>query len=332
MIPSALMEALHCALAQRVPPFVWGACGIGKSDIIRDFAASLKYDFVDIRAVLLDPVDLRGLPRIHDDKTQWVPPDFLPTKGQGILFLDELTSAPQMVQAACYQLVLDRRLGEYVLPEGWQIIAAGNPPAERGVHFAMPRPLQNRFWHLTLEPDLIDWCRWAIHHNVRPELIAFLRFRPQLLHAADLASGVNAWPTPRSNVMASRILEAWLARHADLDPLLLQLLEGAIGSAAAGEFYSFLHLFRNLPSTDEILLNPSNARLPQNDPSASFAIATALGRVINDRNIDKAAVYLDRMEPEFHVLAMRDASVRDNAITSTKAFVNFGVRFGDLVA
>ena len=150
----------------------------------------------------LDPVDLRGLPRIAADQTEWVPPKFLPTTGKGILFLDELTSAPQMTQAGCYQLVLDRKLGGYVLPEGWVVIAAGNPASERGVHFAMPRPLRNRFVHLELEADLDDWCKWAVKARIRPEIIAFLRLKPELLHVGDTAADANAWPTPRSWEMA----------------------------------------------------------------------------------------------------------------------------------
>ena len=138
MTPSALIEALNCALTEHVPVHIWGAPGGGKSEIVRDLAAAQGCEFIDLRAVLLDPVDLRGLPCIDGDTTRWLVPNFLPREGKGILFLDELTSAPQMVQAACYQLVLDRRLGDYVLPDGWDIMAAGNPPSERGVHFAMP--------------------------------------------------------------------------------------------------------------------------------------------------------------------------------------------------
>ncbi len=156
MKPSKLYEALHALIGERVPLHIWGACVVGKSQIVSQVANDLDYDFLDVRAVQLDPVDLRGLPRIAEDQTEWVPPKFLPTSGKGILFLDELTSAPQMTQAGCYQLVLDRKLGEYVLPDGWVVIAAGNPASERGVHFAMPRPLRNRFVHLDLEPDLDD--------------------------------------------------------------------------------------------------------------------------------------------------------------------------------
>lgn len=133
MKPSMLYEALLALIGERVPLHVWGACGVGKSQIVAQVADDLGYAFLDVRAVQLDPIELRGLPRIAANSTEWVPPKFLPTGGRGILFLDELTSAPQMTQAGCYQLVLDRRLGEYKLPDGWVVIAAGNPASERGV-------------------------------------------------------------------------------------------------------------------------------------------------------------------------------------------------------
>jgi MoxR-like ATPase len=134
MKPSELFEALHALITERVPLHIWGACGVGKSQIVAQVASDLSWQFLDIRAVQLDPVDLRGLPRISADQAEWVPPKFLPTSGKGILFLDELTAAPQMTQAGCYQLVLDRKLGEYHLPEGWVVVAAGNPGENRTTH------------------------------------------------------------------------------------------------------------------------------------------------------------------------------------------------------
>jgi hypothetical protein len=329
MKPSELYEALHALISERLPLHIWGACGVGKSQIVAQVAIDRKCEFLDIRAVQLDPVDLRGLPRIAADRAEWVPPKFLPLSGEGILFLDELTSAPQMTQAGCYQLVLDRKLGEYQLPDGWVVIAAGNPASERGVHFSMPRPLRNRFVHLDLEPDFMDWCRWAVKARICPEIIAFLRFKPALLHDPDATSDVNAWPTPRSWEMASNVLSGFARRQqsgffAGTTEIEAQLLEGTIGQAATTELVAFLRLFRQLPSIDEILLNPESAPLPD-EPSARIAIATALGRALTDHSIPKGIRYLDRMPTEMRVLAMRDAAARDRAITHTPEFIRFGV-------
>lgn len=329
MKPSMLVEALLVLIHQRVPVHIWGACGVGKSQLGAQVAKNLSWEFRDIRAVQLDPVDMRGLPRITDHWTEWVPPKFLPTEGKGILFLDELTSAPQLTQAGCYQLVLDRKLGEYVLPEGWVVIAAGNPASERGVHFSMPRPLRNRFVHLELEADLTDWCRWAIQSGIRNEIVAFLRFRRELLHDADATSDQNAWPTPRSWEMASKVLDG-LSQQASNPALEKIMLDGVIGQGAAAELVGFLQLFRQLPSIDEILLNPDTAPVPT-DPSSQIAIATALGRAISDQSIGRGKKYLDRMATEMCVLAMRDAAARDRAITHTPEFTQFGIQHAEVL-
>ena len=120
MKPSELYKALDARISERVPLHIWGDCGVGKTPIVAQVAANRKCEFLDIQAVQLDPIDLRGLLRISADRAEWVPPKFLPVSEEGILFLDELTSAPQMTQSGCYQLVLDRKLGEYQLPDaGW---------------------------------------------------------------------------------------------------------------------------------------------------------------------------------------------------------------------
>jgi MoxR-like ATPase len=186
MKPSLICATLNRLIKIRQPVFIWGAPGVGKSQIVAQVAAGQQLPLVDIRAVLLDPVDLRGLPHIDSEgRAHWSPPDFLPQNGSGVLFLDELNAAPPLVQAACYQLVLDRRIGEYRLPEGWSIIAAGNRETDRAVTHRMPSALANRFVHLSFDPDLGDWLVWAAAHDVSPEVVAFLRYRPGLLHAFD---------------------------------------------------------------------------------------------------------------------------------------------------
>jgi hypothetical protein len=289
-----------------------------------------KIGLCDIRAVLLDPVDLRGLPRIDGDKTVWVPPAFLPRDGEGILFLDELPAAPQMVQAACYQLVLDRKLGEYSLPDGWSVIAAGNPASERGVHFAMPRPLRNRFLHLTLEPDLDEWCVWAMEgQRIRHEIVAFLRFRRELFISPGQPND-NAWATPRTWEMTSRALDGLIKAGASKETVFA-VLSGTIGEGTAGEFTAFLTMLHTLPSIDAILLDPQGAPVPVG-PSERIAVATGLGRVITPHSIGKALAYLGRLPAEFVVLAMRDASTRDSAITHTPEFTGFATQYQGVIA
>jgi len=196
MKPSSIASALRSLVAARQAVFVWGGPGLGKSAVVRQLAESLKIPLQDIRALLLDPVDLRGLPFLGSDgRSKWAAPEFLPREGSGVLFLDELNAAPAMVQASCYQLVLDRKLGEYTLPEGWAIVAAGNRDSDRGVTTRMPTPLRNRFVHLDFEVDTQEWSEWAIQAAIRPEVIAFVRFRPELLSAFERDG--NAFPSPR---------------------------------------------------------------------------------------------------------------------------------------
>ena len=329
--PSELVSELELCIQADTPLHIWGAPGIGKSQIVQQVAKKLGRELTDLRAVLLDPIDLRGLPSVSGDVTRWIPPVFLPRKGPGILFLDELTAAPQMTQAACYSLILDHRLGEYLVPDDVYICAAGNPASERGVHFQMPRPLRSRFSHAMLVPDLAQWCQWAVANRIPPHIIAYLRFRPEhLCMPGDLNE--NTWPSPRTWEFAARKLAAWLHNGGSIkDPRLLKTLAGTIGDAVAGELVSFIQMYMSLPSTDEIVLNPTSAPVPT-EPSSAIAIATALGKAMTDTNIVQIDKYLKRMRPEMHVMAMRDASERDRSITKTSAFVEYAVLHQQKVA
>jgi len=318
MKASSVCEALRVLVEAQQPTFIWGGPGIGKSAIVRQVATSLEVALQDVRALLLDPVDLRGLPFLGPDgRSKWATPDFLPTEGEGILFLDELNAAPAMVQASCYQLVLDRKLGEYTLPDGWAIVAAGNRDSDRAVTTRMPTPLRNRFVHLEFEVDIQEWCEWAIRAGVRPEVIAFLRFRPALLSAFD--RDANAFPSPRSWEFVSGILAEGPNRR-----LEQELYVGAVGLGAATEFGAFLKTFRELPSIEGILMNPAREPVPD-QPDAQYAVATALANSASDTNFDRMCVYLQRMPTEFQVFCVRDASLRDPNIRSTKGYVTWAV-------
>ncbi|MGH9566700.1 MAG: AAA family ATPase [Candidatus Angelobacter sp.] len=318
MKASAIVTALRALLAARQPVFIWGSPGVGKSAVVRQLAAGLAILLQDVRAVLLDPVDLRGLPFLRaDGRSKWATPDFLPQDGSGILFLDELNAAPAMVQASCYQLVLDRKLGEYTLPKDWAIVAAGNRDSDRAVTTRMPTPLRNRFVHLEFEVDAQEWSEWAIQAGIRPEVIAFLRFRPEVLSAFD--RDANAFPSPRSWEFVSRILDSAPSQSVEHE-----LFAGAVGAGAATEFSAFLRMFRELPNIDAILLNPLQEPVPES-AAAQYAVASALARCASDINFDRVCLYLDRMPTEFRVLCVRDASLREPGIRHTASYTKWAI-------
>lgn len=318
MKASVISAALRSLVSARQPVFIWGGPGIGKSAVVRQLASTLGVPLQDVRALLLDPVDLRGLPFLGTDgRSKWASPEFLPQDGCGILFLDELNAAAPMVQASCYQLVLDRKLGEYTLPDGWAIVAAGNRDSDRAVTTRMPTPLRNRFVHLEFEVDLQEWSEWAIQAGIRPEVIAFLRFRQELLSAFE--RDANAFPSPRSWEFVSRILNT-----SPDQTIEHELFAGAVGAGAATEFSAFLKSFRELPNIDAILMNPLKEPVPEN-AAAQYAVASALAHCATDTNFDRICAYLGRMPTEFSVLSVRDASLREPAIRHTGAYTKWAI-------
>ena len=318
MTPSQIISALQTLTAIRQPVFLWGAPGIGKSQIISQVAAMRGLELRDIRAVLLDPVDLRGLPRITDQGTAvWSPPSFLPGPNdapQGVLFLDELNAAPPLVQAACYQLILDRAIGEYRLPDGWCIVAAGNREKDKAVSYRMPSALANRMVHLEFDTSLEDWLVWALSADIRREVCAFLRFRPRLLHDFDPQRAEKAFASPRSWEFVSRILDAKPA--ADVE---YELYQGTVGPAAAAEFMGFLSVWRELPTVDSILAEPSAAEVPQ-EPAALYATCEALSLRAAQETMEALTTYAERLPAEFSVLLMRDAVCQNTEVVHTPAF------------
>jgi hypothetical protein len=286
----------------------------------------LGVQLLDIRASLLDAVDLRGVPFVENGITRWATPEFLPRDdgSQGILFFDELNRAPMMVQNALLQLALDRKLGEYTLPDGWSIVAAGNPESHRGVT-KMSEALAPRFIHASLDEDCDEWTLWACNNNIRPEIVAFIRFRPNLLHAYDKASTEKAYPSPRSWEFASQIMNA----NPD-SSIELSLYSGTVGSAAAGELLGFMEIYRNLPSLDGILMNPGKAKVPD-ELSVLYAVTSGLASKATDTNFDRVMLYLERLPREFAVYCVKDATSRDETLCNTPCFIKFAAENKDIM-
>jgi AAA domain (dynein-related subfamily) len=300
--PTDVSKALAALIPTRRPMYLWGPPGVGKSSLVRQAASALGLSLVDVRATLLDPVDLRGLPRLTDGAAVWCPPAFLPRDGQGVLFLDELAQAPPLVQAACLQLTLDRRVGEYELPGGWSVIAASNRAEDRAGTHRLISPLLNRFVHIDLDVSADDWQAWAVSQQVAPEVRAFLQYRPALLSQFDPAANPRAFPTPRSWQFVSDVLP-----KAPTD-LLHGVVAGCVGDGPAAEFLGFLRLYRELPDLDQVLARPDASPVPR-EPAVLYALVGALVERCRRAQAPLASfvTYALRLPDEFALLALRDA-------------------------
>ena len=287
MRPAQLMTILDREFTStteghHTPVMLWGPPGVGKSDMIRETAQRHQVPVIDIRLSQMEPSDLRGIPFRHGDTVEWAAPAILPDARRhgerGILFLDEITSAPPSVSAAAYQLILDRRLGEYQVPEGWAIFAAGNRQGDRGVTYTMPAPLANRFSHFDVDAHLDDWVAWAYRHGIDERVIAFLRFRPELLFDFDPAHNPMAFPSPRSWEFAHRSLQ----KFGNQGDLLQGALQACVGPAAGIELTAFVNSLDKMPDLDDIL---AGREVPVPDEiDLQYAVAAALvGRAIRAR-------------------------------------------------
>lgn len=267
-------EFLSTRDGHHTPVMLWGPPGVGKSQMIAQVAARHRATVVDVRLSQMEPSDLRGIPFRKDDLVEWAIPALLPDAARhgsnGILFLDEITSAAPTVSAAAYQLILDRRLGEYRVPNGWAIFAAGNRQGDRGVTYSMPAPLANRFAHFTVDVHLDDWVAWAYAHRIDERVIAFLRFRPELLFNFDPAHNPVAFPSPRSWEFAHRALQ----KFGDTPNLLSAALQACVGPAAGVELKAFIDHWEQLPDIDAILRGET-VPVPR-EIDLQYAVATAL--------------------------------------------------------
>lgn len=322
MKPSALRTAIPKLIAKRRPAFLWGAPGVGKSDLMALVAKDHKLELRDVRLSLLDPIDLKGFPTIDTIKKQmkWLPADFLPKKGKGLLFLDEMNQAPQSVQGAAYQLVLNRRIGEYELPEGWSVMAAGNRAGDRSIAHTMPSALANRFVHLDYDVNVDDWNIWAMEHNLHTDLRAFIQFRPNLLHSFDPVTNPRAFPSPRSWAFVNDIYKDGYSEDDQLE-----MIKGTVGEGAAAEFSGFVRLIKDLPRVDQVLLDPDGTKTPES-PAGMYAMVTALDGKATTGNLARIMKYTDRLPVEFQTVFIRSAIRRDSTLTGTKCYMDWGIK------
>ena len=315
MNPAKAKSALTAALKSDVPVFLWGPPGAGKSSVVRQAATEFAVPVVDIRAAQLDPVDLRGIPNVTEGRTHWNPPAILDIGKPAFLFLDELPQAPQLVQSALFQLVLDRCVGELKLHPGVRIIAAGNRTQDRSATNRMPAALANRFVHIEVEAHLESWVAWAAGAGVEPELIAFLQHRPDLLSAFNPEAREN--PTPRTWEFVDRLL-----KKASDSAIIPELISGAVGAGAAVEFMAFRRMFGALVTLDEILADPVGAKIPTKADEL-FAVSALLAARTTEKNAKPAFTYIRRLPQEFQAACVTQMIKRTPDIQKAPAFISW---------
>ncbi len=332
MKATEIKETVDKLVESKIPVFIWGAPGIGKSSIVKQVADEQNLNFVDLRLSLLDPTDLKGIPFFDKDNLQavWAKPNFLPKdpNSKGILFLDEINSAPPSVQASAYQLVLDRKVGDYELPKGWSIVAAGNHESDRGVVYRMPPPLANRFVHLDMEVDFEDWKKWAYKSGVDSSIIGFLQYDSEKIFIFDPSKNEKSFPTPRSWEYVDRVLKTSLSQK-----LLHITISGAVGKESATAYLAFRKVMNRLPDI-ELLLEAKEQEF-SHDAQLLFALIAGIVSHLKSnkstKKIDNAIRLSLSLPPEFSVMLIKDLQQNSINIESSCEWENWVEKFAYLL-
>ncbi len=296
---TAKSRILHAMNKQR-PVFIWGPPGIGKSDIVHQIGESIEAHVIDVRLSLWEPTDIKGIPyySANDNTMQWAPPVELPNEKMAkkhkaiILFLDEMNSAAPAVQAAAYQLILNRRVGTYVLPDNVYIVAAGNREADKGVVYRMPAPLANRFVHLELAVNFDDWFAWAVDNKIHKDVVGYLQFSKKDLYDFDPKSPSRSFATPRSWSFVSELLEDELDEETTTD-----LVSGSVGEGLALKFVAHRKVASQMPNPADILSGKVK-ELQTKEISAMYSLAVSLCYELKEAS-DKNNKEFDNMVDRF---------------------------------
>jgi hypothetical protein len=307
--PNKLKTMILHSIGRKRPIFIGGPPGIGKSDIVAEVARSQNRPLIDIRLPLMEATDIRGLPYLREVTIRdaqgnvvyneqnvpltekvftWSTPSDLPTdpNSRALVFFDEMSAAPPSVQAATYQVILNRRIGTYQLPDDVVIVAAGNRVKDKGVAYNMPTPLANRFIHATLHVDFDDWQEWAMKNRVHKDVVGYLTYQPNDLFDFDPRRESYAFATPRSWSFVSELLYEPQADGSYVDTdlsadVLGDLIKGTVGEGPAIKFMTFRKQAANLPRAKDVLEGKvTSLKLKQID--VMYALTTALVYELTD--------------------------------------------------
>ena len=344
---SGAKSALRHAFKKRRPVFLWGPPGIGKSDAIHQLGAEMDAHVIDVRLSLWEPTDIKGIPYFNstDNTMSWAPPVELPTEELAskhpivILFLDEMNSAPPSVQAAAYQLILNRRVGTYKLPDNVIVCAAGNREADKGVTYRMPAPLANRFVHLELRVDFEDWFNWAVENKIHRDVVGYISFAKQDLYDFDPKTASRSFATPRSWSFVGELLEDDIN-----EATLADLVSGAVGEGTGVKFMAHRKVAGRMPNPTDILSGKVK-ELKVKEISAMYSLTVSLCYELKDaaqkkvKNWDEMAdnffrFMMENFETELTVMGAKIAlSNYDLPLDPSKMknFDEFHDRFGKYV-
>ena len=338
------------AFKHKRPLFLWGPPGIGKSELVEDITKELGGHMIDLRLGQMEPTDIRGIPFYNRDngKMDWAAPIDLPDEELAsqyplvVLFLDEMNSSAPSVQAAAYQLILNRRIGKYKLPDNVVMVAAGNRESDKGVTYRMPTPLANRFIHQEMKCDFASWQEWAVNKNIHKDVVGYLSFAKQDLYDFDAKSASRAFATPRSWSFVSEILSD---EEGD-DDTVMNLIAGTVGEGLAVKFMAHRKVAGKMPKPEDILSGKVDT-LDVKEVSAMYSLVIsmcyelkgAIERKVADKDFHSMAdnffkFAMDNFETEIVVMAARIALTTYNLPfqpTKLKNFDTFHKKYGKYI-
>jgi hypothetical protein len=303
--PNKAKTGIKHALLKKRPIFLWGPPGIGKSDVVHQIGKLIDAHVIDVRLSLWEPTDIKGIPYFDSNtsKMVWAPPSELPDAETAakhkhiILFLDEMNSAAPAVQAAAYQLILNRKVGTYHLPDNVMIVAAGNREADKGVTYRMPAPLANRFVHLEMQVSFDDWFQWAVDNKIHKDVVGFLNFSKKDIYDFDPKSSSRSFATPRSWSFVSEMLSDNLDEGTTTD-----LVAGAVGEGLAVKFMAHRKIAASMPNPTEILAGKVK-EMKTKEISAMYSLTVSLCYELKDAS-DKGDKKFDEKVNNFLRFAM----------------------------
>lgn len=312
------------------PILIKSSPGCGKSDIVGQVTKEIEFDLQISHPVVDEPTDYKGIPFVVDGQAMFLPygqlSNLLTAKKPLVAFLDDLGQAPPVVQAACMQLLLAREINGKAISKHVRFVAASNLKGDRAGVGGMLEPVKSRFISIIgLVPNVDDWCQWANTHNMPSEVIAYIRYRPNLLHSFEPTSDLQNSPCPRTIANLGRLVK--MGFNADVEA---QMYAGAVGQGFATEFLGFLQIYRDLPDPDLALAAPDAVIVPK-DAATLYAFSGGLSHKVTKKTMAAMVIICGKMDPEFSVLTIKAAVQRDDSLKETQGFIKWAMANQDVL-